>query len=136
MVVACPACESPMREHDLKGVPVDRCDACFGTWFDANELAVAAKRKLPPLEDLKGSERRCPRCRTTMDEGSLGPVRVEHCATCKGTFLDGGELYTLRTGSTSGSATVAKRAAKQPPSTFDWVPEGVISVLELLFYLH
>lgn len=132
MVVSCPACLSPMRAHTLKGIAVDRCDACLGTWFDYCELAAAAGCALPPLQQATSSARTCPPCGMTMDQARMGPVQVERCRRCKGVFLDGGEFERLRRGATPRSAPVAVHAVRgQGPDTAGLF-DGLAVLLELI----
>jgi Zn-finger nucleic acid-binding protein len=39
--LACPACPAALTAVWLEGVPVDRCPAHHGVWFDAHELQAA-----------------------------------------------------------------------------------------------
>ncbi|MGE3753900.1 MAG: zf-TFIIB domain-containing protein [Planctomycetota bacterium] len=107
--------------------PTDSSSAC--------QLAETSGRTLPPLDDVVVSDRACPRCRATLKEATLGPVRADHCLTCQGVYLDGGGLHGLRTGAVHRSATVALRAAKQPPASLDRVADGVAGMLKLLVAL-
>ncbi|MEX1104373.1 MAG: zf-TFIIB domain-containing protein, partial [Dehalococcoidia bacterium] len=36
----CPACRTPMTRFEQKGITVDGCDTCHGTWFDMGEIAA------------------------------------------------------------------------------------------------
>ncbi len=38
----CPKCGMELKEIALRGVQVDRCFACHGTWLDAGELEKLA----------------------------------------------------------------------------------------------
>jgi Zn-finger nucleic acid-binding protein len=39
----CPECPAPLAHVTLEGVPVDRCTAQHGVWFDADELEAALR---------------------------------------------------------------------------------------------
>jgi len=39
----CPKCGMELKEIDVRGVAVDRCFSCNGTWLDAGELEKLAK---------------------------------------------------------------------------------------------
>lgn len=39
----CPKCGMDLREITVRGVQVDRCFSCNGTWLDAGELEKLAK---------------------------------------------------------------------------------------------
>jgi protein-arginine kinase activator protein McsA len=38
----CPKCGMELKEIDVRGVSVDRCFSCNGTWLDAGELEKLA----------------------------------------------------------------------------------------------
>lgn len=40
----CPACQRPMRAHELAGVMVEHCDVCAGIFLDHGELVELASR--------------------------------------------------------------------------------------------
>jgi Zn-finger nucleic acid-binding protein len=42
-ILACPACPARLAPATLEGVPVDRCAAQHGVWFDADELEAALR---------------------------------------------------------------------------------------------
>ena len=108
--LACPGCGHEMRVETLSGVEVDRCTRCYGIWFDMGEVARAALREVPPLQEGKPSPRACPVCREAMTHGRLNEVEVDHCSTCAGMYLDAGGLERLRAGSPD---------AADPPPTID-----------------
>jgi hypothetical protein len=39
----CPKCGMELKEINVRGVEVDRCFSCNGTWLDAGELEKLAK---------------------------------------------------------------------------------------------
>ncbi len=41
--LACPSCATPLANVVLVGVPVERCDAGHGVWFDTDELQAALR---------------------------------------------------------------------------------------------
>jgi len=51
--IRCPACDEPMRETLLRGVPIDRCRNCRSVWLDGGELAaiLGAGVRLPSARD-------------------------------------------------------------------------------------
>lgn len=52
----CPECGQPLVESDSWGIPLDRCDACAGSWVsDARlgALAAAAWRASATLRRLR-----------------------------------------------------------------------------------
>lgn len=53
--MVCPKCGGTLREVDLKGVKVDRCDGCGGLFLDKGEAALLIKgsRMTAMTEQLK-----------------------------------------------------------------------------------
>lgn len=43
----CPKCGSTLKETDLLGIKVDRCDGCKGIFFDQGELEILMKAQEP-----------------------------------------------------------------------------------------
>ena len=75
---------------------VDVCGACDGLWLDYGELERLIEK--PALEEPfdGATSRRCPVCTLTLSTVFLpGPVPVESCTSCRGLFLDAGELEQL-----------------------------------------
>ena len=136
-------------------VQIDACPVCNGAWFDAGELDVLAGETADLEQALdpswRVSSRRCPRGCGTMREHDLpGHIRtpVDHCATCKGIWLDGHERHklaksTTREGQEDRKKQLARRGAiwaaqllvqlpvevENPVRTTPWV---VFTILGLL----
>ena len=109
----CPRCSRQLLGVTAAGVKVDVCqNGCGGIWFDLFELErmdqpdepvgwlLENVRIDPSLEfDLAGSID-CPRCegialmRQKYREDS--PLMVDKCRVCGGTWLDFGELFSIR----------------------------------------
>ena len=89
----CPDCAVPMQGLFVSLVEVHRCGRCGGIWFDLGQLEQASGRAVV-LEPLDGvTARRCAYCRITLEPALLpGAIPVETCASCRGIFLDAGEL--------------------------------------------
>lgn len=53
--MVCPKCGMALREIDLKGIKVDRCDGCGGIFLDKGEAALLIKGFRPnaTTEELK-----------------------------------------------------------------------------------
>lgn len=106
MTGICPRCHSHLTTEVLRGIEVDRCPNCKGVFFDTGELAnfsrmieimnriefdeaevIAAQRDMPrPV---------CPKDATKMDTHAVGQISIDRCPSCKGYWLDGGELAGL-----------------------------------------
>lgn len=88
-----------MRPFQAGAVELDRCPFCRGLWFDGGELEqVLGKKLVGALDNTISTSRRCAKCTTPMQPAVLGELRVEVCTTCRGVFLDDGELTKLNGG--------------------------------------
>lgn len=113
----CPTDDRPLAPlATSEGPTVDFCDHCGGTWFEAAEFEAYAGtgRPLPLLDE--GTEpkvgRPCPAGHGQMVEVSWPPhtaLRVEVCGTCRGVWLDRGEVADLARASRSPSVHRAYR---------------------------
>ncbi len=77
----CARCGKKRTRKEFAGVPT--CDECIHTL----ELKLAAAKESP---------RACPIDRATMQKEVVSNVVLDRCPTCKGVWLDGGELELLR----------------------------------------
>lgn len=106
--IDCPVCFVKMEQEQVRGVTVDVCPNCTGTWLDRGELRrVLGDRKLADyLTKAIGtrSESRmvCPRCGGLMDHKHAEGLVVDVCVECHGVWLDPGELEGLETLSRAG----------------------------------
>ena len=104
----CPKCQAAtLAEFKVEGVPVDRCSACGGTWFDAQELSrllaedarqVAELRRGGNDARLDDKRGRCPRDSAEllrMYSAIDRSVTLDACADCHGIWLDAGEFAKL-----------------------------------------
>ncbi len=118
----CPRCEIDLVSHMFPGtsVEVDRCPGCFGTWLDGGELetlqdqlraivngpawertpeqAATSAQALAIFDHADAARARrfgCPRCANDLTHEKLEGQLVEACLSCKGTWLDAGELTLL-----------------------------------------
>jgi uncharacterized protein len=108
ILMHCPKCKTEaLAGVIVEGVTVDRCSACAGVWFDAEELSeslsgeaqhVARLLKSSVSERADGKKGRCPR-----DDSELmrvyssidRSVVLDACGECRGVWLDGGEFEKL-----------------------------------------
>ena len=106
----CPRCKTEsLIAFDIEAVGVDRCSACAGVWFDAEELSqllseearhVAELLKGRVSEQVDGKKARCPRDASEMMRvySSMDhSVILDVCGECRGVWLDGGEFKKLFT---------------------------------------
>ena len=101
----CPRDWSPLRKEPrktlLRTVAVDVCPKCRGIFLDEGEIkALTGSSYLHRLFTKylgldADSQLVCPNCGGLMDGEDAGDVRVDVCLTCKGAWLDAGELERL-----------------------------------------
>lgn len=104
----CPKCgNNSLKETNINGIKIDRCDHCGGIWFDKDELRVVRDQRDENLSwlnfDLWEDEKKisisgksidCPRDESPLFKikyGSTG-VMVDVCLNCRGVWLDKDEL--------------------------------------------
>lgn len=98
----CPKCNGVLSAiESSERVSVDFCQGCKGIWFEAGEVAAYfdLSTDLPDLQIASATRRptafQCPRCRAALEEVQFSrhdALRVDTCATCRGVWLDGGEV--------------------------------------------
>ena len=109
--IQCPKCTTPqtsdrppMETLKFAGIELDTCPSCNGCWLDSQEAGQltrsrGANRVEIELQQLKPGELSCPRCRRTpMEVGqhiAVPGLFLDQCPSCKGVWLDRGELTTL-----------------------------------------
>lgn len=105
----CPKCrEDSLADFGMmEGVEIDFCSGCKGIWFDAGELAfyMEAGEDVPDLAAALSRGRdsgcACPRCTTTklVETRYIAnePLLIDVCPSCKGVFVDSGELPQVET---------------------------------------
>ena len=120
-----------MRPFQAGKVELDLCTFCKGLWFDAGELEQVLQRRLVGTVDAtQESSRRCAADGLTLKPAVLGNLRVEVCTTCRGVFLDDGELVALNDGK---KVAIAASAEKKPnPRTEAQVKDDVMGWLDSL----
>ncbi|MFO1535127.1 MAG: zf-TFIIB domain-containing protein [Thermoplasmatota archaeon] len=118
----CPVDWTPLQPRtSARGrveVTVDSCPKCNGTFLDQGELGrLTGNRDLNTLLTKhlgidSDSPYVCPRCGGLMDAEQAGAVRVDVCLSCKGVWVDRGELEALQadTSTDFGTLSPAKQA--------------------------
>ena len=102
----CPKCESgTLNKTVVRGVEVDQCGGCQGVWFDEDELSKLINDQGASGRALKGADSgldrktgKCPQDETPLirvHSKRNRSVVIDHCSTCKGMWLDGGEFQRL-----------------------------------------
>jgi len=116
----CPRCDSCLcckpadgSDLDLDDARVDHCEDCGGIWLDEDALSALMTLSASWLEawqaHLSAASRSraiahahhilCPLCHVTLEERLFGEgadVYVERCTSCRGMWLDRGELVVVK----------------------------------------
>jgi uncharacterized protein len=107
----CPDCNSLLKPLDCKGVVIQECIGCSGKWFERDELQkVEAKEddtvrwidfepfgKDTEKLSVVSQETTCPKCSKKMQSLKYmkSNVVIDKCPTCKGVWLEAGELAKI-----------------------------------------
>lgn len=85
----------------------DVCDNCGGMWFDVGEMDAMVLQVFDSVESSSRNKamgilepiRKCPRCKDRwLDKVfflAYSEVLLDYCRTCRGFWLDGGELELI-----------------------------------------
>ena len=108
----CHRCWVEMKKENVEvfgpNIVIDVCHKCEGIWQDKGELGkLLEDRKLTDyLTKHIGTKSKspmvCPRCGMTMDIEKADDIEVDVCLTCRGVWLDSGELEALKAKSEEG----------------------------------
>ena len=99
--VDCPRCWVRAERKLRRGIEVDICPKCGGIWLDTRELKklISNPSLHTHLTRYVGLESKskllCPRCGGLMNLEHAEEVEVDVCLTCKGIWLDRGELEAI-----------------------------------------
>ena len=101
----CPRCHVQLDVTDLKGIEIDRCPQCKGTWLDHPELDQLEDTVLD-RDEIKGtmvyavreSDLSCPRCEGPMRTFNYRAYNlpIDECESQHGFWLDEGEEKRVR----------------------------------------
>lgn len=130
MVALCPRCDRDMVEVSPEHSPtrLDACLNCKGVWFGGGELTAFLQFG---LEEIQGIRQRigdglghfvdrevnestllsCPDCHFCMERDMLGnrsQVMADICPTCRGVWLDAGELVTAYEAFQTGDLRISR----------------------------
>ena len=104
----CPKCKIPMGQNWLYRQEIERCPQCNGIFLDEGELGDIVRlmriyRSVglnePEAETLDDAERKpysCPADDNILTREDYGGLPVDTCDTCRGVWLDDGELVSLK----------------------------------------
>lgn len=85
----CPVCDVDLLPSPVRGVYVDGCPGCFGSFCAAETLLVEVV-----LESVKKGPLECPVCESPMLRGTKfkGRLTLDRCSECAGVWFDAYEL--------------------------------------------
>jgi Zn-finger nucleic acid-binding protein len=127
--VQCPRCSRKLTEIEERGVQIDFCAGCKGTWLDKDEVAafgsddvksalleesLFASSLIAPVK----SPMSCPVCSGKMTEGGLfsGDYRIDRCDRCGGIWFDKRELSRLAELQAPRAAHQKAKASEEAPT--------------------
>lgn len=115
---ACPYCGAEVVLAAPRGAdgPADRLTYCTRCGLLYPSAAATCPRCPPGSTDERGG--RCPRCAGALEPTTVGPVTIDRCRGCKGTWFDGDELEHVVDLTTKGVAREEALALKRG------LPEG------------
>lgn len=95
----CPKCSARLVHVSRRGLVLELCSDCGGTWFDAGELALLIELvpRFDPADPGEPTAIPCLRCGEELREHTFpgAGVLVDRCPACQGIWLDKGELELL-----------------------------------------
>lgn len=107
----CPDCTDKLIQNQFKGVLVESCEKCNGTWFDRDELTKAKNNTdedirwldFDPFNEIsndfkvESESKNCPKCNLKMQSLSYGKSKVviNKCEKCHGVWLHHGEFKKI-----------------------------------------
>jgi len=108
--VKCPACTAELVRVTYEGLPVLRCEYCFGYLLGQKRMEGIQRTRRRSTDELEqeavaenrgDSEQkiRCPRCRKKMRKEFLkepASFHTDTCVNCQLIWFDGGELARLQ----------------------------------------
>ncbi len=96
----------------------DRCSRCGRRTRHTYEnlpTCEACERDIKTRLEADAEEKRpCPLDRATMEKEVVGDIVIDRCPTCKGVWLDGGELEQIRRSAELGAAKEVLRGMAYP----------------------
>jgi FtsH-binding integral membrane protein len=100
LAIACPKCRGYMYPGRHQGVELDLCSGCHGIWLDRDELSTITGKPgdLPEPAASTPTPYACPRCGGALEERpytSRADLKVDVCRSCRGVYLDKGELLMV-----------------------------------------
>ena len=110
--IECPKCWVPLDIQHIEifgpDIEIDVCPKCEGIWLDPGELKKMLRdRKITDYltKDIgtkSHSPLICPVCRNLMDIQKADEIETDVCLTCRGVWLDAGEIDELKAKAAEG----------------------------------
>lgn len=103
----CPTCSEKLARLEYEGTIIWRCTKCGGVFVARSHLDIIRHRRIHDTETLKAEARnefrsdtkrkkQCPGCFSVMEKRPIAScyttMKMDCCKSCKGIWLDGGEL--------------------------------------------
>ena len=109
----CPRCQTALTKQMVKevnsNIELDQCNTCEGLWFDQGELTTFEKVIEPTLWEVRKISKEqdqliglhCPKCTDhplmqKVEHPRDNKVIMDCCTSCKGIWLDKGELEAIQ----------------------------------------
>ena len=107
MPFECPVCQKALHKTAYEGTNTYPCAEGCGVFLGRRNLRIIeeSREQVIPMSsvsksgDERGSIKACPKCKGVMKKhnyGELNTTVVDYCASCKGMWLDPGELERIQ----------------------------------------
>jgi len=116
--VHCPIDKHDLIEYADGGQPIWRCNICSGAFVHANAVVDGARAESPKERPFWDTEVSCPTDSAKMFAFSYRDVTVHVCASCRGVWLDGGEIEKVLGHTLPGDSTIDSAAICHMLATF------------------
>ncbi len=106
----CPRDGEILSSNEVNGYRYWRCERCRGFWIPGAALhRVMSEKGMSEVWMARRGERsqlKCPECRDGCEDVLVDGRRLDVCPSCRGVWLDAGEVQDLRRHFIEGSAVV------------------------------
>ena len=105
----CPRCGAKLAQTRVGELLIEGCNGCGGVWFANSELNAIARTQASQLKALDElftaryeprdeGRKNCPKCSVALFEFEFAHspgIKLDGCPTCKGIWMDDGELQQM-----------------------------------------
>ena len=139
-VLSCPACQSPMRRAERRGLVLDACERCHGVWFDHAELEHVwtlsveeseARWREEHRQDLARNAGRRKASRGAVTAGDVGGAMIEGLAYTPDLFFHGASAVG-HAAAGAGEAIVSGAAAEAATAAVEIAGDAAAGVFEVI----